>query len=183
MNFPTKLTVFRLSFSPLIFPALLYCFLTDTYMLGNIVLALIFLAIGFTDFLDGYYARAYNQVSFLGSFLDPLADKFLVFSTLITLVALHKVCFYTAIILIGREFYVMGLRELALSYGCHVPVIWSAKVKTFLQIIYIALVILNIQSISFWFIKCTCAILTILVSCYSAFLYSRQLYTFYSEQK
>ena len=77
----------------------------------------------------------------------------------------------------------MGLRELALSYGCHVPVIWSAKVKTFLQIIYIALVILNIQSISFWFIKCTCAILTILVSCYSAFLYSRQLYTFYSEQK
>ena len=183
MNFPTKLTVFRLSFSPLVFPALLYCFLSDTYMLGNIVLALIFLAIGFTDFLDGYYARAYNQVSFLGSFLDPLADKFLVFSSLIALVALHKVCFYTAIMLIGREFYVMGLRELALSFNYKLPVIWSAKVKTFLQIIYIALVILNIQTFSFLLVKFVCALATIAVSCYSAFLYSRQLYTYYLNQK
>ena len=183
MNLPTKLTVFRLSFSPLVFPALLYCFLSDTYMLGNIVLAFIFLAIGFTDFLDGYYARAYNQVSFLGSFLDPLADKFLVFSSIITLVALHKICFYTAILLIGREFYVMGLRELALSYSYSLPVIWSAKVKTFLQIIYLAVVILNLQSTSFLLFKLICALSTIVVSCYSAFLYSRQLYTYYLDQK
>lgn len=101
--------------------------------------------LGLTDFFDGYIARLLKQESLFGKFLDPLADKFLVFSTIIALVATQRVSYITAIIIIGREFFVMGLREFALLNQISVPVMWEGKVKTALQLIYIALVIIDIR--------------------------------------
>lgn len=96
-----------------------------------------------TDFLDGFIARKYNQVTVLGSLLDPIADKFLLFSTLITLVAVGKLFFYWALLFIMREFFVVGLRQIAATYQCKIPVIVTAKLKTWFQSAYLAWVISN----------------------------------------
>jgi len=140
---PTLLTLLRLLVSPILIPFLLCYFLpAQAYML-NVVLAGVFVLFGATDFLDGYLARLWHQESVLGKLLDPLADKMLVSSTLIALVSLGRVPVFGAIIFIGREFLVMGLREVTLTYGITVPVMLSGKIKTLLQMAYLGVVILN----------------------------------------
>jgi len=106
-------------------------------------IALFFILLSFTDFLDGYLARKYKQETVLGRALDPIADKFLLFSALISLVALHKIYFYWAIIFIAREFFIMGLRIVALENSITVHVSWLGKLKTIAQIIYITMIIIN----------------------------------------
>jgi len=104
---------------------------------------LFFIVLGLTDFFDGYLARKYNQETVLGKALDPLADKFLFFSSLVALVTLHKLYFYWAILLIGREFFIMGLRIIALEQAFDIPVSALGKIKTFFQFLYITVIILN----------------------------------------
>jgi CDP-diacylglycerol--glycerol-3-phosphate 3-phosphatidyltransferase len=107
------------------------------------MLAAFFLLFGLTDMLDGFFARRLNQVTDLGKLLDPIADKFMVYSTLITLVYVQKLYFYWAIIIIGREFFVMMLREIALFYRFTVPVAQIGKIKTAFQMMFITWVIIN----------------------------------------
>ncbi len=136
VNFPTILTLSRLILSPLIMPLLLITFLPVNRLEINFVLAIIFLGFSVTDFLDGYLARHFSQETALGKLLDPIADKFLVYSTLIALVHTHKLYFFWAIIIIGREFFVMGLREIALHHGFNVSVSTAGKLKTVIQILF-----------------------------------------------
>lgn len=75
--------------------------------------------------------------------MDPIADKFLLFSTLITLVSLGKVFFYWAILFIAREFFIMALRNMSLVQGFKIPVVFLAKMKTVFQTAYIVIAILN----------------------------------------
>ncbi len=109
----------------------------------NCYMAIFFALLGFTDFLDGFLARRYGQETELGSVLDPIADKFLLFSSLITLVYLHKIYFFWAIIFIGREFLVMSLRQIAATNNFELKVTQGAKFKTFIQMFYIFWVIIN----------------------------------------
>ena len=90
-----------------------------------------------------FLARKYNQITVLGSLLDPIADKFLLFSTLVTLVSVGKVFFYWAILFIAREFFIMGLRQISLMQGFKIPVVFSGKLKTWFQTAYIFFAILN----------------------------------------
>lgn len=109
----------------------------------NILLAILFILFGGTDFLDGYLARKRDQASALGSILDPIADKFLIYSALIGVMAAGKIYFYWVIILIGREFFIMGIRQLAAERNFSIPVSFWSKIKTFLQMVLLVYVIIN----------------------------------------
>ncbi|HIF09385.1 MAG TPA: CDP-diacylglycerol--glycerol-3-phosphate 3-phosphatidyltransferase, partial [Sneathiellales bacterium] len=93
----------------------------------------IFVAAGITDFFDGYLARNLNQVSILGRFLDPIADKLLVAAAILMLVAFNRIESWTvlpAMVILCREILVSGLREFLAQVKISVPVSRLAKWKT-----------------------------------------------------
>jgi CDP-diacylglycerol--glycerol-3-phosphate 3-phosphatidyltransferase len=103
----------------------------------GIIAAIIFIFASITDFLDGYIARKKNLVTMFGSFLDPIADKFLVVSTLIMLLSLQRVPDWVVIVLVLREMYMMSLRLFAVHEGITVHVNDIGKWKTTFQMIAI----------------------------------------------
>lgn len=102
----------------------------------------LFLAAAATDFFDGYYARRWNQVSRLGKLLDPLADKLLISAALIALVENHLAPAWAAVIIIGREFAVTGLRSIAASDGVVIAASRMGKLKMAAQVFAVAALIL-----------------------------------------
>lgn len=142
-SLPLQLTLLRLIGSPLILPFFLVYLLPYNNVFLNVCLTLLFLFFGITDFLDGYLARKYNQTTVLGGMLDHIADKFLLYATLIALVAVHKIHFIWAILWIGREFLIMTLRQIALEQHFSVSVSSYGKIKTCVQIICMAVIIAN----------------------------------------
>ena len=100
-------------------------------LLGWTIPALIvFIVASLTDFADGYIARHYNQVSDFGKFLDPLADKLLVISTMVIFVEWGRMPCWALMIVLTREFAVTGLRLIAVSNGRVIAAAWSGKIKT-----------------------------------------------------
>jgi CDP-diacylglycerol--glycerol-3-phosphate 3-phosphatidyltransferase len=124
-------------------PVLLVYLLPLNISYLNYLLAGLFALFSITDFFDGYLARRYEQVSTFGRFLDPIADKFLVFSTLVALLAINKIFFVWVLVLIGREFFVLGLRQMALEHNLFIHVSWLGKIKTFFQDMYLVVLIAN----------------------------------------
>jgi CDP-diacylglycerol--glycerol-3-phosphate 3-phosphatidyltransferase len=121
-------------------------------MLLNLLMAIVFIAFSLTDFFDGYLARKNGQQTILGTVLDPIADKFLCYSTLIALLVAGKIFFFWVVILIGREFFMMGLRQIALEHNFSVPVSLFGKYKTAFQMVCLTFVIVNpYQEIGFHF--------------------------------
>ena len=143
LSFPMLLTCIRLIGSPIILPFLLVYLLPCNIFWINCSLAAIFALFGLTDFFDGYLARKYNQVTSTGAMLDHVADKFLLYATLIALVAAHKLYFFWAIIWIGREFFIMALRQIALENNFSITVSSYGKVKTVAQMTCLAFIIAN----------------------------------------
>ena len=130
-NLPNILTLSRIGAIPL---------LTATFYIqgpfGNWLGLGILLFAGFTDFFDGYFARAWHQQSFLGKFLDPIADKLLVSTALIMLVACGRIPLWAVgmvVVIIGRELAVTGLRSIASSDGHVVGASWQGKLKSLVQ--------------------------------------------------
>lgn len=104
--------------------------------LGSHVAFITFALAGFTDFFDGYLARATGSVSKIGQFLDPIADKLMVGAILIMVVHIGWVSSYhvvAAVIIMCREILVSGLREFLAGIQVSVPVTWLAKWKTTVQ--------------------------------------------------
>jgi cardiolipin synthase len=100
----------------------------------------VFAAAGVTDFLDGYYARIWDQQSAFGKMLDPIADKLLVASCLLMLAAdgiIHGWTLWAAIVILCREILVSGLREYLAGLRVSVPVTKVAKWKTTVQLVAI----------------------------------------------
>jgi CDP-diacylglycerol--glycerol-3-phosphate 3-phosphatidyltransferase len=95
-----------------------------------------------TDFLDGWLARTRNLSTLVGRFLDPLADKLLVMALLIQLVVLGRLEAWIAILLIGREMFINGLRTIASHEGLDIPVNQLGKWKTFIQMLGLGAMIL-----------------------------------------
>jgi CDP-diacylglycerol--glycerol-3-phosphate 3-phosphatidyltransferase len=94
---------------------------------------LIFIIAAITDQLDGYVARSRNEVTKFGKFMDPLADKLLVTSALVALVQYDVIPTWIAMVIIGREFAVTGLRSIAASEGVVIAASWWGKIKTVTQ--------------------------------------------------
>ena len=90
----------------------------------------VFIIASISDFLDGYIARHYNQVSDFGKFLDPLADKLLVTACMMIFVGWGRMPSWVVFIVIAREFAISGLRMVAANNGTVIAAGWSGKIKT-----------------------------------------------------
>ncbi|NMB26081.1 MAG: CDP-diacylglycerol--glycerol-3-phosphate 3-phosphatidyltransferase [Firmicutes bacterium] len=110
---------------------------------GDTLAAVIFGIAALTDSLDGYAARIRKEVTRFGQLVDPLADKLLVTAALFTLVELGRVSSWVAILIVGREFAVSGLRIVAAVEGIVIPASCIAKAKTALQMVAIVALILQ----------------------------------------
>jgi CDP-diacylglycerol--glycerol-3-phosphate 3-phosphatidyltransferase len=142
-NVPNFLTIIRLVGSPLFLPLLIVYLLPYNLFWLNCIVTIFFCLLAATDFFDGYFARKFNQETALGKVLDPIADKFLLYATLVALLAAHKIFFYWVILFIGREFFMMGLRQIALENNFSVPVSMLGKIKTAVQMFMLSIIILN----------------------------------------
>lgn len=142
-SLPMILTYSRLIGAPLVLPFFLVYLLPYNLFWLNCSIAVLFFLFGITDFFDGYLARKYNLVTTTGALLDHVADKFLLYSTLIGLVAAHKLHFFWAIVWIGREFFIMTLRQIALEHNFAITVSSYGKIKTAVQLICLTWIIIN----------------------------------------
>lgn len=138
MNLPNYLTFARIVVVPLLVVVLLTPVAEKWIGVSGYALAIvIFLGAAFTDIFDGYLARRRNQVSTLGKFLDPIADKLLVSAALIVLVEKHLAPSWAVVIIVGREFIVTGLRSVAASEGIVIQARNIGKVKMWAQCVTI----------------------------------------------
>jgi CDP-diacylglycerol--glycerol-3-phosphate 3-phosphatidyltransferase len=138
VNLPIALTLFRIVLVPPIM-----VFLISSSRVSVLIAAAIFVTASFTDWLDGRMARRWNQVTKLGTLLDPVADKLLVAAALISLVHVDMIAAWMAMLIIGRELAVTGLRGIALSMGAVVPASSLGKAKTVAQFVALTLLILE----------------------------------------
>jgi CDP-diacylglycerol--glycerol-3-phosphate 3-phosphatidyltransferase len=138
VNLPTYLTLARICLVPLV-----VVFLISSESIHSLVAAILFGAAALTDWLDGLLARRRRQVTTLGKLLDPVADKLLVASALISLVQAGRVGAWIVVLIVGREFAVTGLRGASAAQGVIVAASDLAKYKTVFQYVAVTLLILE----------------------------------------
>jgi len=139
IKIPNYLTIGRI----IIVPVFVFAFYLPGFY-GDVIPFAIFLIASFTDFLDGLLARIYKEESKLGELLDPIADKIIVATALILLVMNETIKNYeviAAIIILTREILVSGLREFLAIGKIKLPVSNLAKLKTFLQMFSISILL------------------------------------------
>ena len=140
-KFPNYLTIGRI----IIVPIFVFTFYLPGFY-GDILPFALFVIASFTDFLDGLLARMYKEESKLGELLDPIADKIIVATALLLLVMDQTIKNYeviAAIIILTREILISGLREFLAKGKIKLPVSNLAKLKTFLQMFSISLLLLD----------------------------------------
>jgi len=147
LNLPNLLALFRIALAPL-----MLWFLVDRdntifsswhpswldYFAG-----LIFVIASVTDFFDGFIARAWNQMTKLGGILDPLADKMLMLAGFLGLMVIDRASAWAVFLILSREFFITGLRVVAVAEGKNVASTMAGKVKTVIQMIAIGFLIMN----------------------------------------
>lgn len=150
MNLANKITLVRIFLVPVVMIFLLVRFDigyvkigTVTLTISEIIATVIFILAAVTDGLDGYIARKNRMVTNLGKFLDPLADKLLITSALVSLVEMQRLEAWIAIVIISREFAVTGLRLIAAADGYVIAASPLGKLKTIIQIVAIVSLMLN----------------------------------------
>ena len=138
MNLPNYLTFARIIIVPFLVVVLLTPVAEQWFGISGYALAIVlFLGATITDILDGHLARRRNQVSTLGKFLDPIADKLLVSAALIVLVEKNLAPSWAVVIIVGREFIVTGLRSVAAAEGIIIQAQTVGKIKMWAQSIAI----------------------------------------------
>jgi CDP-diacylglycerol--glycerol-3-phosphate 3-phosphatidyltransferase len=158
MNLPNKITTFRMVCVVIIIFLLLFpwkmCGIEMPVLFNDVTLEyflsfIIFVVASISDFLDGYIARKYNLVTTYGKFMDPIADKLLVNSTIIILASQIPSLVIVAVVMIARDIVVDALRLIAVSRNKVVAAnIWG-KLKTVTQMVAICFVLLNDFPFSF----------------------------------
>jgi len=181
-NLPNRLTMFRMLLIPIILSSLMFGRMNYEWVHGlkvflGYVAGWTFVLASITDFFDGYIARKRGIVTVFGSFLDPIADKFLVVSSLILLGELERVPTIVVLILVLREMYITSLRLLASERGLHVPVGKLGKWKTATQMVGIPLLMAYDEpwGIPMPLLGTICIYLASIFSLYSALEYSMGL--------
>ena len=141
IKIPNYLTIGRIIIVPIF---VLTFYLPGFY--GDIIPFSLFVIASFTDFLDGLLARMYKEESKLGELLDPIADKIIVATALILLVmdgTIKNFEVIAAIIILTREILISGLREFLAKGKVNMPVSGLSKLKTFLQMFAISILLLG----------------------------------------
>lgn len=148
-SLPNLLTLLRIVLIP-IFIGVFYL----PFFWSRIAAAIIFALASFTDWLDGYLARRLQQMSPFGAFLDPVADKLLVATSLLLLVGAKDLNYITlpAIVIVGREIVISALREWMAEIGrrASVTVNYIGKVKTAVQMLALILLLAFDPTTSYW---------------------------------
>ena len=175
MNLPNKLSIIRVALIPVIV-ILLY----QQSDACRIIAGALFIIASLTDFLDGYIARKYNLVTNFGKFIDPVADKLLVLTTLIMLLHRGQTEAWIIIIILCRELAVDGLRLVAITQGKVIAASPFGKIKTTCQMIMItASILLNQSAFSSWYmiILTAAAVVMTLFSAVDYFVKNRAVFS------
>ncbi len=174
LNLPNALALFRIALAPL-----MLWFLVDRdntlfsawhpswldYFAG-----LIFVIASVTDFFDGFIARAWNQMTKLGGILDPLADKMLMLAGLLGLMAIDRASAWAVFLILSREFFITGLRVVAIGEGKNVASTMAGKIKTVIQMIAISFLIMN------WPFATVLLWIAVALTIYSGYEYTRDYF-------
>lgn len=144
MNLPNRLTIFRV----ILIPFFVVFMLADVTAYDKWIALAVFIAASLTDLLDGHIARKYDLVTNFGKFMDPLADKLLVCSALICLVALARIPAWIVIVIIAREFIISGFRLVASDNGVVIAASYWGKFKTTFQMVMICLMIADLEPLA-----------------------------------
>ena len=158
----SKITVVRVLLIPVVlalmyvdFPGHMYCALA------------VFIIASLSDFLDGYIARHYDQVSNFGKFMDPLADKLLVISVMLVFLDWGLMPAWAAIIVVARELCVTGLRLVAVEGGRVIAAAWSGKIKTASTMVGFCLMMLPVPDV----VVTVCWVVVVITTLYSGIEY------------
>lgn len=169
MNLPNKLTMLRIILIPVF---IVFLLLRKEIMGAEFISLIIFIIAAITDSLDGYIARKQKIVTKFGKIVDPVADKLLISGALIAFVSLDEISIWAAILIIGREFAVTGLRVIAAKDGVIISASIWGKIKTTIQIAAVIAVIIdpkiidlpyNIPNILIW--------IAVIITLYSGYKY------------
>jgi CDP-diacylglycerol--glycerol-3-phosphate 3-phosphatidyltransferase len=138
LNLPNKLTLARIFLVPFII-----VFLIAGEKVPNYTAGAIFLAAVLTDWLDGRIARSRRQITTLGKLLDPIADKLLISTALISLVQVGRAPAWIVVLIVGRELAIMGLRTIAASQNVIIAASDFGKYKMVAEVVAVTLLILD----------------------------------------
>ena len=143
MNLPNSITLSRICTIPLLVWILCSSHFSSTHGTKELLASALFIAAAMTDGIDGYLARKRDQITTMGILLDPIADKLLIAASFIVLVQISPslVPAWVAIVVIGREFFVSGLRSIAASEGFTIEASELGKFKMVVQIVAVVAVI------------------------------------------
>ncbi|MFI5114674.1 MAG: CDP-diacylglycerol--glycerol-3-phosphate 3-phosphatidyltransferase [Terriglobales bacterium] len=144
MNLPNYITLTRIASVPLLIWILSSSRFSSQHGEKELLASTVFILASLTDGIDGYLARKRGQITTMGMLLDPLADKLLIAAAFVTLVQFNPalVPAWMAVVIIGREFLVSGLRSIAASEGFTIQASELGKFKMLVQIIAVVTVIL-----------------------------------------
>jgi len=170
MNLPNRITLIRI----VLIPVFLVLYLAAPFSpLLNAWLALIVFSVAaITDAIDGYLARKLKLVTNFGKLMDPLADKILVCSAFIAFIATGQMPAWAVIVIIAREFYISGFRQLALEQNLVLAASFWAKVKTIVHMVLAIYLLLPINILRFDIIEWILIILAVVLSVWSAVEYT-----------
>ena len=174
LNLPNILALFRIALAPL----MLWFFIDRENSIFSswhpswfdYFAGLIFVIASVTDFFDGYIARTWDQMTKLGGILDPLADKMLVLAGFLGLMAIDRASAWAVFLILSREFFITGLRVVAVSEGKNVASTMAGKVKTVAQMFAIGFLIMNwpYATALLWF--------AVILTLYSGYEYTRDYF-------
>ncbi|TLP37661.1 CDP-diacylglycerol--glycerol-3-phosphate 3-phosphatidyltransferase [Arcobacter arenosus] len=174
LNLPNTLALFRIALAPLM---LWFLVDRDSTIFANFhsswldyFAGLIFVIASVTDFFDGYIARAWNQMTKLGGILDPLADKMLMLAGFLGLMVIDRASAWAVFLILSREFFITGLRVVAVAEGKSVASTMAGKVKTVVQMIAIGFLIMN------WPFATELLWLAVVLTIYSGYEYTRDYF-------
>ena len=175
MNLPNKLSIIRVLCIPVI---VLLLYLPEDGC--RIAAGILFILASLTDFLDGHIARKHQLVTDFGKFIDPVADKLLVLTTLIMLLHRNLMEAWIIVVVLSRELAVDGLRMVAVSQGKVIAASMFGKIKTTCQMVLIIVsILLNLHVFSTWYMIVLSAA-TVLITLFSAldyFMKNRSVFT------
>lgn len=174
LNLPNALALFRIALAPLMLWFLVNrdntLFATWHPSWLDYFAGLIFVIASVTDFFDGYIARKWEQMTKLGSILDPLADKMLMLAGFLGLMAIDRASAWAVFLILSREFFITGLRVVAVSEGKNVASTMAGKVKTVVQMIAIGFLLMN------WPFATTILWIAVALTLYSGYEYTRDYF-------
>ena len=153
MTTASKITLARVALIPVFMVLLL--------LHQNVAALIVFIVASATDFVDGYIARHYNQVSDFGKFLDPLADKLLVISAMLIFIQWGRMPAWVVMLVLTREFAVSGLRMIAAANGNVIAAGWSGKVKTASTMVGLCAMILFTNQRLDWVVSIVITVVTL----------------------